>query len=278
MHSNFSPFNNEEDLRAENNFLKMKLMLEQGAQFGTVGNNTIPAAIEHEFLQSIINFEKQAENDTQIKVYDKIGRPDHFKSIEDITEADIPIAWEQLSDHLLTHGISLEVCSPNISVKELYRFTLEELFDEEVEDIYIPGLTHCFIYDIFHPDIVFENTRIAKEECLEFILEKMPMQWTHHFRKENLQLNNHYSLCIDEFTKKINQFKNAYDELNIDEIKETVCIVNEKESWVTGIYKVNAGSEKECYQLSGKWKVVFEKDDHLDYWFINGVIIEGIDF
>lgn len=42
---------------------------------------------------------------------------------------------------------------------EAYRFITEELMDEEIDDIRIEGLRHCFIYEEFHPntDIVGGN-------------------------------------------------------------------------------------------------------------------------
>ena len=278
MSSDFSHFDHDEQWKAENDFLKMKMMLEQGAEFGSVDNTEIPPGIENKFLQSVMEFEKQFENTTYIKVFDKLERPTHFKPVAEINDTDISSAWSELSDYLSQYGVSLDACSPNISSRELYRFTTEELFEEEVEDISIPGMTQCFIYDIFHPDTVYENTRLAKEECIEYILDKIPMQGTYNFKKENLQLNNYPLLSIDEFTKIVNRFKEAYDNLEIDQIQESVCIVQEKESWVTGIYTVIATSGKEVYPLSGKWKVVYEKNDHLEYWYINTVIIEGINF
>ena len=278
MNSNFLPLHNDDDLQSENNFLKMKMMLEQGAQFGTIGNRPLPPAIENEFLKSIIEFEKQAANKTYVSVFDKIHRPSHFKSPGELEEVAMPAAWFELSDYLLSHGISLEVCNPNITEKELYRFTIEELFEEEVENISIPGMTQCFIYDLFHPDAIFENTRIAKEECMEYILSKTPMQWTCNFKNENLHLNNNIGLSMAEFIRIINRFKEAHDFLDMVEIKETVCVINENESWVTGNYTMQATVKKEVFPLSGNWKVDFEKEEYLDYWYIKNVCIEGIRF
>ena len=62
MHQDFSPMNEEENLRTENEFLKMKLMLEHGGQFGELdedGNTDLPPEIENEFLNSVMAFEKQ---------------------------------------------------------------------------------------------------------------------------------------------------------------------------------------------------------------------------
>jgi hypothetical protein len=268
-----------ENLKMENDFLKMKLMLEQGAQFGSINNvnENIAPEIENQFLRNIMEFEKQFAEHKLIKVFDKIGKPTQFKPVSQIHDVDIDNAWHELDKYLNSYNIDLAVCSPNISNKELYRFTVEELFDYEIDDMDMPGMVTCFTYDQFYPDHVYENTRIAIEECVSYILRKQPMEWTEHFRKENIQLNQHSSLSEEELKIIVNMFKQAYDELEIKEITGNECVVAEKESRVNGTYSVLASSGVDSCMLAGNWKVVFEKDD-LGYWNIINVQIEGIPF
>jgi len=277
MSANNPELNNEEALKAENDFLKMKMMLERGAHFGMLSDACDPK-MENEFLNYIMEFEKQAENPAYIKVYDKIGKPAHFRPVSEITDEEMEKAWDELSGYLYDHGVSIDAVSPNVSIRELYRFTIEELFQEEMTDISIPGMISGFIYDEFHPDHAYENSRVATDECISYILEKLPLQWTHNFRKENLRLNNQTPLDIDEFTTIINRFKLAHDDLIINNIEKLDCSVSESESWVTGIYNVTAISGKESFYLTGSWKVGFEKDADLGYWYINAVDIGGISF
>ena len=269
--------NDEEKLKAENDFLKMKLMLEKGANFGSSENKELPAEIENEFLKNVMKFEQQFQEQKQIKVFDKIGRPQHFKPVNDIPDNKINKAWSDLLDYLHKYNIDLDVCSPNISTKELYRFATEELFEHEMDDMDLPGWMTNFIYDEFHPDPVYDNTRAA-EESIRFILKKEPLEFMYHFRSKNLQLNEHASLTEEECKKIVNRFKLAYDDLEINEISVLECIVNETESLVTGTYNVSAASGSEAYQLSGNWKVVFEKDEEAGYWYINAVDIGDIKF
>lgn len=278
MPEDFSHLSEEERLKAENEFLKMKLMLERGARFEMGENVDLPAEAENQFLKNMIEFEQQFDEHKTIKVFDKIGRPSRFRPVAAIPEEEIDQAWEELFGYLHQYGISIDVCSPNISVRELYRFTTEELFEHEMEDIDIPGMTHGFIYDEFHPDPVYENTKVATEDCINYILEQEPMQWMHHFRNGNLRLNEHYPLTQDEFMTIVNRFKQAYDSLEINEISSTECIVNETESRVKGNYSVTAVSGEETYSLSGSWKVSFEKEEDLGYWYIIRVDVEGIHF
>lgn len=277
---NFENLDENEKLKAENDFLKMKIMLERGGYFGndTTSDNELPTEVENEFLKNVIEFEKQFDERKTIKVFDKIGRPGHFKPVSEIADDGINQAWNELSDYLSEYNIHLDVCSPNISPRELYRFTTEELFEQEMEDISIPGMMHGFIYDEFYPDPVYDNSRAAEDDCIRYILQKRPLEWTHNFREKNLCLNDHFPLTIEEFSKLANNFKNAYDDIEIDEIKSFETVVNEKDSFVKGYYKMAATADKEVYQLSGNWRVVFERDEELGYWYINEVQIEGIQF
>ncbi|MDQ6903188.1 MAG: hypothetical protein M3139_09275 [Bacteroidota bacterium] len=82
MNENFEDLSeeNNENLKNENEFLKMKLMLEQGAEFGTIKSDSeLPATVENEFLNYIMAFEKQAAERKTIKVFDRIERPEHLK-------------------------------------------------------------------------------------------------------------------------------------------------------------------------------------------------------
>jgi hypothetical protein len=215
----FDHLDGEEKLKAENDFLKMKMMLEHGAQFGGNGNGEGSPELENQFLNYIMAFEKQAVAQKTIRLFDKIGRPQHFKPVAEISDNDMDKALDELFDFLSEHGISLDVCSPNISKRELYRFTIEELFEYEMDDMDIPGLKTNFIYDEFHPDPVYDNTRIATEDCINYILQNEPMEWTHHFKMGNLRLNQHYPLTIEQFKNLVNRFKLAYDSLEIERIE-----------------------------------------------------------
>ncbi|HMD00913.1 MAG TPA: hypothetical protein VKH37_12205, partial [Ferruginibacter sp.] len=128
---------NDDELKIENDFLKMKLMLEQGAQFGDHYGTSegLPADIENQFLKNIIEFEKQFAEQKRIKVFEKIGKPSQFRPVNEVPDEEITQAWEGLHDYLREHSIELGVCSPNISSRELYRFTIEELFEYEMDDM-----------------------------------------------------------------------------------------------------------------------------------------------
>lgn len=271
--------NEEENLKNENEFLKMKLMLEQGAQFGNIQSDSeLPAEIQNQFLKNIIEFEKQFEEHKTIKLFDKMERPTHFKSVSKIPEEEIDNAWNELNTYLRKYGIELSVCSPNIGKKELYRFATEELFKHEMDDMNLPGMMTGFIYDEFYPDHEYENKRTAVDDCIQPILEKEPFEWMHHFRHENLRLNENYPLLQEEFKNLVNLFKASFEDIILEEIDDPVCTISEKLCDVKGDYSLKAALPTEKIILKGKWSVEFELDEDLGYWYIINVQIEGINF
>lgn len=269
---------NEENLQAENEFLKMKLMLEQGAHFGPTSSEHLPAGIENQFLRNIIEFEKQFQEHKKIKVFEKIKRPSHFKPVAGIAESEIENEWNTLQEYLGSYGIELSACSPNVTPKELYRFTTEELFNYEMDDMDLPGMMNCFIYDEFYPDHIYENTRTAVDECMGTILEKQSLKWMHHYSKGDLRLNKNFPLTKDEFRDKVNRFKLAYDGIELVEIKEPICTIEENVCRVNGEYTADAILNSEKIVLQGNWIVEFKWEKELEYWDIVNVQVEGIDF
>ncbi|HRO44638.1 hypothetical protein [Agriterribacter sp.] len=238
----------------------------------------LPPRIENEFLHYIQAFEKQSQNPKYIKVFDKIERPVHFKPVSEIPDDEIEEAWETLHGYLQQYQISLDVCSANITVRELYRFTTEELFEHEMNDMDIPGMMHGFIYDEFYPDHAYDNTNYAVDNCIAYLLQKSPFDYMPCFRSKNLRLNNHYPLSKDAFKLLANRFKEAYDTLDDAEIGGETCTINGNTCIVKGNYAVTASLQNDPIYLKGSWGVHFELDTTLDCWYLWNVQVEGISF
>ena len=281
MNENFQKSNEEKDaenLKNENEFLKMKLMLEQGAEFGTMKSDSeLPASVENEFLNYVMAFEKQAAERKTIKVFDRIERPEHFKAVNEITDDDIDNAWDELDAWLNKYHLDLAVCSPNISNRELYRFTTEELFDYEMDDIFIPGGMTCFTYDEFYPDHIYDNTRYATDDCIKQIFEKDPINFMMWFQKDNIRLNNNFPLNEEEYKTIINRFKSLYDEIQLNDLTNVNCIIDNTNCQVQGSFDVTLVLPSEEIKVEGNWLVEFNLDD-FGYWGIYHVKIEGINF
>ena len=273
------PLDQQEQLRNENEFMKMKLMLERGATFGEGAEGSeIPPEVEHKFLSNIIDFEKQWDEGKRVTVYEKIGKPGRFKPAKDIPANQIEKEWNELSDHLEEYGISLDACSPNVTHAELYRFTVEELFQHEIDDINIPGMMTCFIYDEFHPDHAYDNTRLAVDDCIKAILCKEPLRWTHFFSEEDIQLNEKKGLKVEDLKAIIDQFKSVYDSIELRNLDKINCTVKENTSVVNGQLSITLSYGNQKEELTGNWKVDLESDSEFGRWRIKGIQIPGINF
>ena len=278
MNEERQPLNREEKLKVENDFLKMKIMLEHGAQFCS-GNaeEELPTEIENKFLNNIIEFEQQFAAHNTITVFEKIGKPDHFKPVKEIPDEEMEQAWQDLLEYMNDNGIDLSACSPKVTARDLYRFTTEELFKCETDDIRIPGMMSCFIYDEFYPDYEYDNARIATDDCLRSIFNKDPFEWMHSFA-EKISLNDHVSLTKENFKHLITRFKDAYEEIELDQINTDLSEIKDEYCTVNGKYSAHARFENDKMEWAGSWKVELKYNEEFGYWFISDVQIENVAF
>jgi hypothetical protein len=252
----------------------MKLMLEQGAHFGGGdGETKLPAEIENEFLKNVMAFEKQFEERKTIKLFDKIGRPQQFKPVNEISDNDIDKAWKDLDDYLSERGINLDVCSPNISNRELYRFTTEELFEHEMDDMNLPEWSSNFIYDEFHPDPVYDNSRMVEQNLFADIFSKSDLFYEINYDEEGFVFNGKPYETRELFFEIINKFKSVFDEIELMECCIGNCEVKETECAVTGNYRAVAKSGINEVIFKGNFKVEMILND-MDYWYFKKIQID----
>ncbi len=267
----------EEQLRADNDFLKMKIMLELGGRVVMQGLQApLSPEVENRFLRTLIEWETQSRNQKKISVYEKLGKPAHFLPPGKVGEAGMAKVWEQLDKYMRQRGICLDVCSPNIPPGELYRFAIEELFAEKIIDMNMPDMSYGFIYDEFYPDDKYDNEQIALDYCIGALLSKEPMKWMHHYKKEGLRLNGHYPITGKEFRHRAHLFQEAYDDIKDREIKEIKVMLSERECTVTGIYAVTVSAGQSFQRVQGTWKVDLERTGSSEGWYISGLIIDGL--
>ncbi|MET0636000.1 MAG: hypothetical protein ABWZ25_08215 [Chitinophagaceae bacterium] len=268
-----------ENLRADNDYMKMKLMLERGAKFGVVGPDKIlPPEIENLFLRQVIEFESLNDTRAFIRVGDKIGRPARFLPADQIPEEEIGRFCRDLLEFLNDHQITIGVCSPNVSHRELYRFVTEELFELNISNVDMPGLVHGFVYDEFHPDPLYDNPRSVISGCIEPIFCIKPIGSMHFYRRFDLRLNDHYPLGQQEFMNLVNHFKSGYEELDELYIGEVGCQVEGVLSSVTGNFKVHTVKGGNSTWLEGQWKVELVEHPVTGVWDIISVQIDQIRF
>lgn len=275
MEQPFFENSSREFLRAENDFMKMKLMLEKGAVFGSAEPGMMTPEVENEFLQRIIEMEAQFERSDMVTIFEKIGSPSHFVPVEELSDKAIDQAWDQLYDCLCSHAIQLAVSSPYVSNRELYRFVTEEFFQVEIEASDPPGVVSLFHYDHFHPDPFYENTQTALEYCIKDIFFPKAADHYYYMMNKGIRLNANSGLTLEDYVRKLKRSSGLFDQLELLFLEDTGCRVYESECIVTGKYSVKAYSGKEEFLYSGNWTIIFEPDGDRYFWYARQVMLEG---
>lgn len=249
-----------EKLNDDNAFPKMKILPEYDGDFKDRDTTITPELIDI-FRRQVMELEKQASNPVYIKVYDKIDRPKHFKPVIEIPDNEIEASWLALLNYLKDYNIELNVCSPNVNARELYRFTTEELFHQKMADTNTPGIVNCFIYDEFHPDPVYDNTRAIEEDLLPGIFSSNHSLFNFWFAMRRLTLNGRKYEHFDDLKRRIEAFKLCFDHMQLKKVNTYSCVVNKTNTMAQGDYQFSAslGSLETCYK--GKWKVKFLRDE-----------------
>jgi hypothetical protein len=154
----------QENLRMQNELLRLQLKAETGADSNSLGNT--PAELENLFLKHVLEYERTYATVKQIKVFDLIGKP-IFKNAEDLTEQTIGDELKKLTDLLTDNQIEIDY-SGEYDDRTKYRFITEELFDCETDDIAESSeMIRHFSYEDFHPNHQLD----IKNRSIEFITD-----------------------------------------------------------------------------------------------------------
>jgi hypothetical protein len=150
----------EQNLRIENQILKLKMQAERGALFG--GNlEDLPPEMEAEFLKNVQQFEDSFDKARQITIYECIGKP-AYKKVEEVTPEEIKGEITRIIELMHSKNIVLEVMG-QYELSVIYKFITEELFQEKIREVNFPGYIHSFIYEEFHPNHHIDIARMAQE-------------------------------------------------------------------------------------------------------------------
>lgn len=277
MQEEYKYISPEEAMKIENEVIKLKLMLEHGASFSQAGNTSlISPETERNFLQYIMDFEQREAMAKEMTVFEILGCPQHFPEGKDIDEGRIGEVLQDILQFMKQKGIQLTVFSPNVKEAEIYRFIKEELFEHRMLYIDVAGMTTHFVYDEFHPDHAYENSRTAVTECLQEILKKEEMQWTFQF-EQSLSINQYRRLTIDAFRRLMNGFKFKYKHIEPLNIEPRKCTIENNTCLVSGWHETCFTTEEEHVLKTGTWKVWFRYWAELRIWMIHEIEIDGID-
>jgi hypothetical protein len=143
----------EENLRMENELLRLKLKAELGGDSFSSGD--LPPEIENEFLKNVMAFEQnwaKTKDHKPAKVYDLLGKP-AFKKAAELDDAELEKALEQINELLSEKNVEVYFGEDDeYDNRAQYVFITEELFDHETTFMPMPGMTTFFSYEEFHPN------------------------------------------------------------------------------------------------------------------------------
>jgi hypothetical protein len=171
----------EENLRMENDFLKMKMMAESGGIFGSNSESDLPPDIENQFLKNVIEFERVYANAKPQKIGDLLGNP-VFENEKDLDDKKFKTEYIRLKKLLKDHNINVDFITQQTD-RVKYHFITGELFEHETDFVPVKGMTTNFIYEEFHPDHKKDITEITNDFLNDFFDRKLSID-THYINQE----------------------------------------------------------------------------------------------
>lgn len=260
--------NKEQDLNFENEFLKLKLIAESGAH---ISANNLPPQVENDFLKYIMEFEKAAGEKRMIKLFDKIQRPDFPINVDDDS---LPSELEKLLKHLEQHHIKVtSLCE--VSDRELYRFIVEDLFEETIDDIPdIEGGYCCFIYEDFYPNHRYDiENRL--EDLLRLLIKKEGDIYNWLLSSEFISVSG-TKLTENQVLEHLHDFFDQYQSIEIPVFEKKELTIEESKAVQTVCLKMEmrTGEGSGLHIFEGDGNISFENTD--GWWSVSGIDIPGL--
>jgi len=265
----------DENKRMENELLQLKLKAELGVE-AHISANT-PASIENIFLKNMLAFEAGLAEAEEIRIFELIEKPD-FVPENKLDDIFLETAFNKLMDLLNEKQIALDFLG-SYDYRTKYKFITEELFEEKVMNVQLPGMIMHFIYEEFHPnhklDIEHKASKFInswfsqeKEQFSFSLADALVLPDRRVWKKDKVM--DRLAKVFDSYP----QFKNGkYEIADINfEIKEDIGL-----GYAEGLMKYTALAENyELIQFEGPLKLYFTLE--YEWWSIYYFVIPGFDF
>ncbi|MBK9731490.1 MAG: hypothetical protein IPO83_09400 [Chitinophagaceae bacterium] len=209
-HENEDSLNPEynEQLRMENELLKLKIHAQYGGIPGSESSSNLPPEIENEFLKNVIAFEEQYHREhPPVKISTYLGNP-VFKKSAELNDDEFEVESHRLAALMKSNCIFVDFIRERDD-RFQYSFITEEFFDHETEfTVDIPGMMHCFIYEEFHPDheMDIEN----RTEDFMQAWAKGDTEFANHYLASEFIQPDRIVLSLKELIIKLRRFFNSY--------------------------------------------------------------------
>jgi len=266
--------NSDDELRATNELLKLKLELEHGMR--SYVSNGINPELENKWLRYIYNHEQLHRQCGSISVYNYIGRPP-FTAIENLRREQVTAELERLLSIMKTYGVQLD-CMCEYDDAVIYRFITTELFGVEMDNIRMPGLVNHFTYEDFHMNNHYEIERIG--------IDLIKSIYNHEWRAEydsvwvaSAVKCNGVVHDFHGFSSVIMGFQQRHSFLGIRELHVVEVSVDEVNGYgqftASLVYLAQAHNGPQN-QHKGDCVVNLRKDRESGYWNVVGINMPGM--
>jgi hypothetical protein len=268
----------EENLRMENELLRLKLKAELGGDSHSSGN--LPPEIENEFLKNVMAFEQnwaKAKDEKPVKVYDLLGKPS-FKKSEELGDEELEKALKELYDLLAEKNIEVYFGDDDgYDSRTRYHFITDELFDHETTFMPMPGMTTYFDYEEFHPN----HKKDIEKHALKFLsawIEKDIKACGWELAHDAILPDKKILSKAEVITQieHIFSFSNGFTEAK-HELFDIGFDLNAGMGHAEGGLKYMVGLKNgEAVPVGGAFKLYFSLDD--GYWSIVYMILPGFKY
>lgn len=268
-----------EELRMENEFLRLKIQAQFGGVTGNFGD--LPPEVENEFLKHVMAFEEQFNVEQKpLKIAAFLGNP-VFRPQEELNDREFKAELNRLIKLLSEKCISVDFLRER-DERFKYKFVTEELFNHETDfGVNLPDMMNCFIYEDFHPDH-------------EMDIENRTRDFMYAWHGRTIEFADHYlakafirpdgKVCsLEQLTMKLRQLFDCYKAFEnfnyeIFEIKFQLHPGQEPAGFghAEGMVKYNAILESgERKPVEGPFKLCLSLD--CEWWSIFYFVMEGFE-
>lgn len=266
--------NREDDLRASNEVLKLRLEMEHGMV--SYRSEGLSPELENRWLNYICRHEEQQKNCRRVTVYDYVGRPP-FTALEYLRREQVTAELERLMTAMCSSGVQLDcICEYDDAV--IYKFLTTELFLEEMDDIHMPGLINHFTYEDFHMNNEYELERIGVDLIKSIYNHEWRAEYDSIWVGSAVKCNG-VDHDFQGFSSTILGFQQRHEFLEIRDLRVSRVLVDAaggKGQLTASLSYISQLQMSRPQVLEGSCSIQYEKDAESGHWHIVDINMPGI--
>jgi hypothetical protein len=261
----------QEELRMENETMKLKLTLEDGKQLHENSESNLPPGIEKEFLDYIKHFEQKYEDVKRTTIYEFVGQS-AYKKVEDIADSELDIEIEKVLQYLKEQTVGVGTIYA-VDERAFYRFLTEDLMQEEIDDFRIKGMMHNFIYEDFYPNDEGDLRKYSEEFIVGLLAKKDERSFDFMFLMDEITLKQRV-YKKKEAVNYLNAFRDAYEEICLKYFEITYVEIEGEIGKVNFDVNYEVKNAQERFDFNGKGVLTFIFE--YTCWCIGALALPGV--